>query len=350
MIYTLLHLLVDFAGIYFLVGVGGIRVTSHGQWLAAALLYNLTAFALPMPLGLLADRWGRDKMAAAVGYLLVLAGYLLPMPLFPAVFMIGTGNGIFHLGAGIGILRRAGDRYALPGVFISTGALGVWLGLQLGRSFFPLDRAVSVLVALGALVLLAVCSRSGREERAVESRRVCLPPVSPGFLYTVCGVSSVVFLRAYYGTLLNYPWRSDLFPSFMFAMGVVLGKGVGGLLADRIGAVKTVTGSLGIAGILAAFSFRSPLCGVASVFFFNMTMPVTLLLMSRLFGCCRGFAFGILTFSLFLGTLPGLMGAPDLFFSRGGLPVLCMVSMAVLVLSILKGKDYFGAYDPENNS
>ena len=44
--------------------------------------------------------------------------------------------------------------------------------------------------------------------------------------------------------------------------------------------------------------------GLTAVFLFNMTMPLTLYLLADKFPNQPGFAFGLLTFGLFLGFLP----------------------------------------------
>ena len=55
-----------------------------------------------------------------------------------------------------------------------------------------------------------------------------------------------------------------------------------------------------------------PVWGTAAVLLFNMTMPLTLWAAARLLPQARGFAFGLLTFGLFLGFLPVAFGAPPL--------------------------------------
>lgn len=48
--------------------------------------------------------------------------------------------------------------------------------------------------------------------------------------------------------------------------------------------------------------------GMAGVFLFNMTMPLCLKQMHRQFPQHAGFAFGFLTFALFLGFVPVILG------------------------------------------
>ena len=63
------------------------------------------------------------------------------------------------------------------------------------------------------------------------------------------------------------------------------------------------------------------------MFLFNMTMPVTLHRAAMLLPGHRGFAFGLLTFGLFLGFLPAAFGRGELL----PLPVWSVISLALLL-------------------
>ena len=82
------------------------------------------------------------------GELLVLA----PGPIAPLATMIvaGVGNALFHLGAGGLVLRSAGGRATPAGVFVAPGALGLGLGMWMGRtgrgSTFPIYVALAFAV------------------------------------------------------------------------------------------------------------------------------------------------------------------------------------------------------------
>ena len=93
----------------------------------------------------------------------------------------------------------------------------------------------------------------------------------------------------------------------MAVLAVVGGKMVGGFAAARWGAHKTAVVSLGLAAICYLFSQAMPM-GLAALLLFNMTMPITLYLMVCHMPDRHGFAFGLLTFALFLGFLPGYFG------------------------------------------
>lgn len=110
----------------------------------------------------------------------------------------------------------------------------------------------------------------------------------------------------------------------------MLGKAAGGFLCDCVGPKKATLLSLGLAAACYLFS-DNPICGTAAVFLFNMTMPITLWAAARLMPGGKGFAFGLLTFALFLGYLPTWLGWPSVLPSPLANALAAVVSAAVLL-------------------
>ena len=73
------------------------------------------------------------------------------------------------------------------------------------------------------------------------------------------------------------------------------------------------------------------------MFLFNMTMPVTLWAAAKLLPGGRGFAFGMLTFALFLGFLPAYLGRPVLIQNEPGHALGALASLALLAPGLRKG-------------
>ena len=144
----------------------------------------------------------------------------------------------------------------------------------------------------------------------------------------------VVFIRSYYGGLTNFPWKTGFTIGLIFTLCVAGGKFCGGILADKIGIRKAIILSLSAAGLTALLSLKSPIAGCTSIFFFNMTMPLTLSLLVDLMPRYSGFAFGLLMLALFLGTLPGMLLGLTWFATPIGLLFLCLLSMAVLLIEL----------------
>lgn len=334
-VYTVMHFLVDLACMFYLIGMIYPGLADAAQRLEAAVLYNLFAFALPMALGLLADLLGRNALVSCLGCLLIALNYLiLPHP-WTAVALIGIGNGLFHIGGGRQVLQDAGSRFTPSGVFIASGALGVFLGRQMAYAFRQIFYT-GLWVALLLCVLLLAVSAAGQRTQDVRSR-ISRQKLGAGMLCMSVLVFLVVIIRSYYGFAARFSWNSTLLTGLIFTLCVVAGKAAGGFLADRLGVFWATVISLAGAGILALFANLSPAVGCAMILLFNMTMPMTLTLLAMLWKELPGFAFGTLMMALFLGTLPDMVFHISVPASPVWLFALCLISLALLIPVLYKG-------------
>jgi hypothetical protein len=122
-VYSAAHFLVDFACAFLM--FRGAEGTP--DWYLCVLLYNFCAFAMQMPLGVLADQWDRNSLFAAIGCVLVGAAFGLRYLPVAAAVTLGVGNGMFHVGAGVDVLNISEEKSGALGVFISPGAFGIYL-------------------------------------------------------------------------------------------------------------------------------------------------------------------------------------------------------------------------------
>jgi len=303
-------------------------VSQTRDWYTCVLIYNFCAFAMQMPLGILADRLDRNYLFAIVGCILVGAAYgFTGLPLVATV-VVGLGNALFHLGGGIDVLNISREKSGALGVFVSPGAFGVYFGTMLGKgetlTAFPL--LALLLVAAGAV--LAV--RNSHSKAYVKNAPISPETPSYMILAAVC-LFVVVCLRSYVGFAISFPWRNAGYWGLALVCASAFGKAAGGFLFDRFGEMKTVVVSLGAAALLF-FIPQFPVAGVASILLFNMTMPITLWAVARMFPGAKGFSFGLLTFALFLGFLPvhlGLETPPFWVFTP-----LALVSLTLLLVGL----------------
>ncbi len=262
---------------------------------------------------LLADRLDRNGAVAAAGCALVALAYAVPLPLAAAV-TAGVGNALFHLGGGIDTLNTGLRRSAALGIFVSPGAVGLFLGTLWGRGdAAPLWAGpVGLLVLAGAILWLCRRTfgslRSGNAPVEAEPAGGSWLPLVPLFL--------VVVLR-------QGQW------ALVLTLALALGKAGGGLLSDRLGPRRAAGGSLLLAAALYLLS-DLPLAGTAAVFLFNMTMPLTLWAAARALPGARGFSFGLLTFGLFVGCLPSFLGWSSLLTGPWAYAAAALLSLALL--------------------
>ena len=312
-IYSMAHFYVDFA-------CGCICTSKY--WISpdgmlAVILYNFFAFACQMPIGILADKWNRNALVSTYDCLIVALGAAIAAIdlqfVLAAAVVAGIGNAMFHMGGGIDVLNASGTKSGPLGIFVSPGALGLYLGVAYGMT----QRYVTLLPIIMMLVcaaVIAVCQK--RWEHTFTSHNV---PLS--FRITSCtkkqltigAIASlfiVVTLRSYVGLSQSFEWKSQWHWGAFLIGALVLGKALGGILSDKFGMRKTAIITLTLAALFYAFSGNHPIAGVLAVFCFNMTMPMTLWALSQIFAQAKGFAFGTLTWALFMGFMGTILFKP----------------------------------------
>ncbi len=349
LLYSTLHMLVD--GLCAFSMYAFFKGNEH--WYLFVLMYNFCAFALQLVFGALMDllqklqEAGNLKKAenadlpvvcAGLGLLFTLAGAFI----HPVV--LGIGNALFHVGGGIGVIRE--DRLKrlkgqALGIFVAPGALGLYLGGYFaGKLTVASARGIvfifaALFVAFYAPFVIGDKKPRKRSEKAemhektLSERERNEPAVL--IVAAIALAFIVVVLRSYAGTSISFSWKTGLVYGLACTLAVVLGKMAGGILSARVGTEVTIVSSL----VLATYSYAhstTPFFGIMALFFFNMTMPVTLYMVVRRLRDYPGFSFGLLTLALFLGFLPSYFGMTSRFTGsvRGA-----AVSIASLILLLL---------------
>ena len=249
------------------------------------LLYNFCAFAMQLPLGAVLDRLSDRRWPlrfAALGCGLTVLGAFC----HPAV--LGVGNALFHVGGGVDVIRDGGRRECL-GIFVAPGAMGLYLGGLLA------GKGPWLLLPVG--ILLALLLKNIRIPEKISTA----PSQKPAVSAALC-CFAVVVLRSLVGFQVVFPWKTGAL-AFATVGAVVLGKMLGGVLAARLGGRSVTVWSLTLAAVGYALG-AVPAFGLLALLCFNMTMPLTLFSLWRLFPDYPGTVFGSLTLALFLGFLP----------------------------------------------
>lgn len=309
-LYSILHFLVD--GVCALAMFG--YFATRENWYVNILLYNFCAFAMQMPLGVVLDGLcgKRSDNRALPTYFYALSGVVLTLVgAFIHPIVLGLGNALFHLGGGVATIQEdeaKGFKGRGLGVFVAPGALGLYIGTLLGKSGgMPVRGAILTVGAVMALCLLYVRKRYiRRAESVIRESASLLPSINLGqspALGLALGCLLVVILRSYIGMAVNFPWKSTVFAGTLAVLAVVFGKVAGGFASAAFGIRRTMVISLGAAAVCYLLS-ENMVAGIIALFLFNMTMPITLYLLIQRLKELPGFAFGLLTFGIFLGLMP----------------------------------------------
>jgi len=316
--FALCHFVVDFACVSTMLcavsrvlgesGQGSLEVVA-----LSILLYDIVAFTLQLPIGIALDQLDKNSYAALLSYASVGAGVVLslvPIALleWPAILLLAIGNALFHSAGGLSVLNISQKHAGPSGIFIATGAIGVFLGTQsaqMGR--LQIAFSLLVLLFLCALITLVV-QKVNKKYWNVHNVSFDIPRLSSNTLLAIALLSLVVALRSYAGMVMAFPWKSEMLLLVLSILGVFAGKALGGMVADRIGFRTTAIFSLIAAATLFAPSWEVPIMGLLGVFFFNFTMSITLASLANILPNAKGTAFGLASFSLAVGALPALVG------------------------------------------
>lgn len=340
-VYGLAHGLVDAmcAGVLFSTVYR--QIFSDSEMTYLILVYNLLAFGLQVFVGFAVDYFKVPRLSAIAG--IILTGFstliLMPSPILAIVFA-GTGNAMFHIGGGVASLSLTPRKATAPGIFVAPGALGLMVGTVLGRGGdFIAWPFLLVAAALTVLILIV--------PKPIMYPEQPKPTPVRGFRveYIIFLILFVIAVRALIGFAVVYPWKSDLDLLVILTIAVVLGKGLGGFLADRFGWTLTAVGSLAASIPFLIVGINIPVLGMIGMFLFNITMPVTLTAVANMIPGKPGTAFGLTCAALVLGTLPAF----SKFQSGLSNPAFIITVILISALALFIGLRYYHRVQPVEN-
>ncbi len=351
-IWTIAHFAVDFG--CFLALFGGLKPVYESSGTAGLqtltvgfLLYNILAFGLQAAIGQLCDEYLTWRRWAGRGGILLVAAAMIPAMAaaglgtvwmaWLAVILAALGNAAFHVGAGRDVLVHSHGRMADNGIFVSSGALGVGLGTVLGAagSIWVLFMAACFLCFLSV-----VCGKYRIADRSLASDTDSCPQFhiakERSFLTAVVLLFLIIVLRAFAGANIPLEWERTGLLVMLPSAASCLGKAAGGIAGDHFGAGRTGVMSLLLSLPLILFAAANPALSLMGILFFNMTMPVTLCALADLMPKNPGFAFGLTTLALLLGTAVTFFCAVPAYLAKFLLTVLILLSAFCIWLTVKK--------------
>ena len=334
-IYSIIHAVVDMACAMLIIGILAPKMAGSFNLVVAVFLYNFFAFAFQLPLGIIADKINKNALVSAAGCFIIIIAYFLNMFGILACVIAGIGNALFHLGGGIDTLNIAKGKASLPGIYVATGAFGLFIGMKcwyLGLNKFYIMGIVLAICGI-ALIWLYKMAKGKFDINNEIPEFEYITKKEQIIMYAIL---IVICIRGYYSLTLNFDWKTNFTIGLITVIAVVLGKMLGGIIGDKVGFKKTTTVSLILSAILFIFAFDNMICGIIAILLFNMTMPITLIVLSNTFNKNKGMAFGMTTFALFIGTIPPLLGYDTFFFDPVSLCLITTISAIILYYGISK--------------
>lgn len=341
--YTFSHFAVDYVCLLTVLDPWGIKSEILGgvqNYALFVIVYNFLAFGLQMIIGAFCDEH-RKFPASALGCVLVLLGALcgafvpdaLPefaYKLWASVILVGIGNAFFHVGGGIESLVHSGGKLSRSGIFVSSGALGVALGIyNAGRTTGGIG--VVVLLMTFCMVLCIIAARKNPNEGEAKIEGVANEKSAFGLVISLALFS--VLIRSFGGTVIPMDWKTTAELGLVSGAAAFGGKFIGGFAADKFGAKRTGVISLLLSVPLLVFGKGIMLVSVPGIVLFNMTMPITLGILAEKLPKNPGIAFGLTTVALLLGA------APSFFAVLGGNIALLVPAVLVSAVCIFISAD-----------
>ena len=286
----------------------------------AILIYNILAFGLQIVFGALSDKFPRlEKILGIEG----LDFMLIPLIIiwisrgtaasWIAMIIAAVLNAAFHVGGGVNVIRRSCGKMAPSGIFVSSGALGVITGTIYGSSGH--GALLPVFIVLIAIFMVFMTTDSWAmdlvnfERRGQKGERFP-SPVTEYIRFDLLKMGAAaasgcmffaVFIRSYAGFLWPMGFERTGYLILLVPVASCLGKALGGIIADRLGAVETASASLVLSMILFLTGSGSWVMMGLAILLFNMAMPITLCGLVSAMPDNVGFAFGLSTLALLLG-------------------------------------------------
>ena len=300
------------------------------QW-ALYLFYDMLAFVPQGIVGAFSDRFskvpvgviGMSLMAAAVPL-----SVFVPSP-YVSITVLCIGNACVHVDGAEVTLRCSRGTLSSSAIFVSGGSFGVVTGQLLARGSISVWALVPL--AATAIPFMLLCGMHRREAEdgspvPCENFRYVKKGVPAGL--AIAALVFIVATRSYMGYGIPTSWKTETWQTVLLFSVMGAGKALGGVFSDLIGPRRVAVLSAALALPFLMLGDRLIAVSLIGVFFFSMTMAVTLAALVSVTPEYPGLAFGLTTVGLFLGT------APVFFFRFTGVLSNCIVIAALTAVCI----------------
>lgn len=276
------------------------------------LTYNVLAFLTQPLTGAMADRMERRHWLLLASLLLLTGGVTatlfaarqgtLSATLFAVSTLLGLGNSLFHVWGGKLVALTTGNDMRALGVFVSTGAMG----LALGVVYFSWSLVCVFLMALCVLALsyLHLDSRKESDVTGTVAKRFPLWAI----IAAITALTGFVMLRSLVGETFSACVVKGHAMVLLIGVVAMLGKMAGGWIARAMGIARSMALVVALVAACMVLCRNGIWVILAGLFLVNCTMPVTLYLANVVLKGHEGLAFGLLAAALIPGYLLAVCG------------------------------------------
>ncbi|MBN2714515.1 MAG: hypothetical protein JXX14_01595 [Deltaproteobacteria bacterium] len=329
LIFGFIHLLIDLVTVSSAFSVYRVYHVPLLLGISTIVFYDVLAFAGQSIIGWFSDRKATYHSVALAGIVMVLASVpLLSVLPVAALVLTGVGNAFYHVGAGALSLNVEKGRARVPGLFVAPGAIGLGVGTLLGKSgqYYPL-----LFIAALVIAFFFVAQTSVPDIRRPEKKLLLAVPHP---VWVVFALLVSIAIRALVGFGGGTGCKKTMTLKLALMTVAFLGKGIGGVLSDRIGWIRCSVGALLISAPLIAFGGTAPVSLTVGLFFFQMTMPVTLVAVNEVMPGRSGLAFGLCCLALLCGSLLAFSSTVQSIYSSSFFFAMILVSAGLVFISL----------------
>ena len=302
-VYILLNLLACFAAAF---ALSTWTLPDLGDSNLLPVLMSFCGLALPLPLGVLADKFNHNAAVTAAGCLVISLAFAFDGMSIPVAALSGLGIALLQAGTAAEILGVWPERITPVGLFMGGSLLGFALGMYAGGPAKEISYAAPLFSLFLFTVLFVIFNYKTNPQFVSENPDFKLTKIPKKAFIALILISAAAALHLYVKiTTSEALWLNSyrLYAAFAGAFGLALGA----FLADRFGLMKTTLFSTLSAALLFMF-FDKPLCGLLALLAFHCTVPVLVWVCGKLWKDKRAASFGVFSLGAFFGALPLCFG------------------------------------------
>ena len=234
--------------------------------------------------------------------------HLPPSTVFLLPILLGIGNSLFHVWGGQLVAVRTGNDIRALGIYVSTGALGLAVGVVFAS--WPLLWVLLLAICVAPLLSPLLGEGNTPSPSSLRSAKNALPSTL-NYIFLLL-ILLIVAMRSMISTTFSGAMEKTTAIFLLVGFVSMLGKAAGGFLCKWMGIVwASVLMVVGVA--ILYFTLNAPpstlnappstLLPFLGLFLVNCTMPVTLYFANVLLKGREGLAFGLLAAVLMPGYL-----------------------------------------------
>ena len=267
-------------------------------------VYDALAFVPQSIIGYINDKRLNINFSI-IGLILLLFGFIsFMLNIFPIIYisivLLCLGNACIHVRGAELTLRNSGGKLSHSAIFVSGGSFGVITGKLLGSSNISFIFLILLGLSVIPFILLAECYNEPKNNcYKFDYHNKSINPSLVIFLAVF-----IVIVRGYMGYGIPTSWNKTIFQTILLFCMMGIGKAMGGILSDTFGMRKIAISSMILSLPFLLFGDNIMIISLIGVFFFSMTMSITLGILVSVLKKSPGLAFGLTTIGLFLGTAP----------------------------------------------